>query len=180
MDPAQRFADAWRARCGLRPLDHPTFSGVSSVWRVELHPAQGDDVAITVSDLDAGGFVEVRALDRAGRDHAMIDAGLAPWTRPLPEVHPRVWEAAVTADALRAMQSRLPRLPLHSEAPGADGMVVHHEARVEGVHHRFASWSPSPVRAPLHYAFVLALCDLAVRATPESGAVIHPLARYLR
>lgn len=178
-DPAQRFADAWRARCGVRPLDHPTFSGVSRVWRAELHPSHDADVVITVTDLDAGGFIEVRALDPTGRQWAGIDAGLAPWTA-LPEVRPRVWEAPLTADALEALAARMPRLPLHSYGPGGGGMSVHHEALVDGAHHRFASWSPTPARSPLHHAYVFALCELAARTIPDAASVIHPLAAYLR
>lgn len=179
MDPAQRFADAWRARCGVRPLDHPTFSGVSRVWRAELHPAFDADVVITVTDLDAGGFIEVRALALAGRQWASVDAGQAPWSS-LPEVRPQVWEGSLSAEAMESLTARMPRLPLHSYGPGVDGMTVHHEALVDGAHHRFASWSPTPSRAPLHHAYVYALCDLAARSLPEAASAIHPLARYLR
>jgi hypothetical protein len=61
-------------------------------------------------------------------------------------------------------------------------MTVLHEALVHGELHRFSSWSPSPQRAPLHHAWVVALCSLAARTfpDPEAQAVIHPLASYLR
>lgn len=179
MNPWQRFEDAWRVRCGLRPLDHPVFSGVSRVWRVALHPAHGADVVITVTDLDAGGFIEVRALAPEGRQWARIDAGLAPWTA-LPEARPQVWEAPLSAEALEGLASQMPRLPLHSEHPGVDGLTVRHEALVDGAQHRFSSWCPTRARAPLHHAYVWSLCELATRVIPETGGVLHPLARYLQ
>lgn len=181
-DPWQRYTDAWRARCALRPLDHPTFSGVSRVWRVELHPSFHDDVAITVTDVDAGGWIELRALPVAARHWAMRDAGMSAQVQGDPPV-PRVWEATVSADAMDALAAAMPKLPLYSVAPaGRDGMTVDHEALVDGAHHRFSSWSPTPARAPLHYAWVVALCDLAARTLrdPAAQAVIHPLAAYLR
>ena len=181
-DPWQRYAEAWRARCALPPLDHPMFSGVSRVWRAELHPTFHDDVAITVTDIDAGGWIELRSLPLAARSWAMLDAGMSAQAQGDPP-RPRVWEAVVGADALDALAAAMPRLPLLSVPQGArDGMTVLHEALVYGEHHRFSSWCPSPSRAPLHHAYVVALCALASRSFPDPAAqaVIQPLAQYLR
>lgn len=181
-DPWQRYTDAWRARCALRPMDHPTFSGVSRVWRVELHPAFHDDVAITVTDVDAGGWIELRALPLSARAWAMRDAGMSAAVQGDPP-QPRVWEATVSADAMEALAAAMPKLPLYTVSHGErDGMTVIHEALVDGAHHRFSSWCPSPARAPLHHAWVVALCALAARSflDPAAQAVIHPLAAYLR
>ncbi len=139
-DPlAQRYLDAWRARCGLHPLDHPTFARVSRVWRVELHPSFHEDVAITVTDIDAGGWIELRVLHPSARSWALHDAGMGP---PLPgdPPAPRVWEATVPADVLEALAAAMPRLPLHSvDQPGRDGMTVQHEALLDGELHAFRS-----------------------------------------
>lgn len=180
-DPWQRYDEAWRARCGLRPLEHPTFSGVSRVWRATLHPTFHDDLAVTVTDMDAGGFVELRALAQVARTWAMRDAGLPALVAGDAPV-PRVWEAPVSADVLADLAAQMPRLPLHSLPAGRDGMVVHHEALVDGAVHRFTSWSPTPARAPLHHAWVVALCGLAARTftDPAAQAAVHPLAAYLR
>lgn len=181
-DPWQRYTDAWRARCALRPLDHPTFSGVSRVWRVELHPAFHDDVAITVTDVDRGGWIELRGLSHVARAWAMRDAGMHASPQGEPP-RPRVWEGTLSADALESLAAAMPRLPLHTvPVAGRDGITVDHEAVVDGAHHRFSSWCPTPSRAPLHYAYVVALCDLAARTfrEPEARAIIHPLAGYLR
>lgn len=178
----RRYDEAWRARCGLRPMDHPTFSGVSRVWRVELHPSFHDDVAVTVTDMDTGGFVELRALGATARGWAMSDAGLAP-PPAMPPPAPRVWESTVSADALEALAAQMPRLPLHSLAPGGrDGMNVVGEALVDGAAHRFTAWSPTPRTSPLHHAWVVALCSLAARVIPDPAAqaALHPLAAYLR
>lgn len=182
IDPWQRYAEAWRARCGLPPLDHPLFSGVSRVWRAELHPTFHDDLAITVTDIDAGGWIELRAMPLAARAWAMLDAGMSAPVHGDPPT-PRVWEAVLGTDALEALAAAMPRLPLHSVQQGArDGMTVLHEALIHGELHRFSSWSPSPARAPLHHAYVVALCSLAARAFPDPAAqaLIHPLASYLR
>lgn len=180
MDAWQRFIDAWRARCGVKPLDHPIFSGVSRVWRVELHPAFHDDVVITVTELLRGGFIELRALGRDARAWATLDAGgVASPSGEAPT--PRVWEAPLSSAQLEALAARMPALPLHSLPSGRDGMTVLHEAMLDGVVHRFASWSPSFARAPLHRAYVGALCELAAQTLSDPGAqaVIHPLAAYL-
>jgi hypothetical protein len=181
-DPWQHYPDAWRARCGLRRLDHPSFEGLSRVWRVELHPTFHDDVAITVTDIDVGGWIELRVLPAAARTWAMHDIGLRAVLQGEPPT-PRVWEAAVTAEALDAVAAAMPRLPLHSvPVEGRDGITVHFEAVLEGTAHAFDAWCPSPRRAPLHYAFLAALCGLAARTFPDPAAqaAVQPLADYLR
>lgn len=177
----QRFLEAWRARCGLRPLDHPIFSGVGRVWRVEMHPAFHDDVAVTVTEMSSGGFIELRALGREAHAWATLDAGgQAQPAGPAPA--PRVWEAPVTTEQVEALAARMPRLPLHSLPIGIDGMIVLHEALLDGAPLRFWSWSPTLARAPLHREYVVALCELAASALrePAAQAALHPLAAYLR
>ncbi len=181
-DTWQRYTAAWRALAGVRPLDHPTFSGVSRMWRAEMHPTFHDDVVITLTDVDAGGWIELRVVPAKARAWAMATAGIgAPVLGEPPAA--RVWEDAVKLDALEAAAASMPRLPLHSVAAmGRDGMVVDHEAIIDGATHRFTSWSPTPARAPLHYAYVVALCTLAARrfADPDAQAAVHVLAGYLR
>lgn len=172
----------WRELSGVRPLDHTAFSGVSRVWRAEMHPTFHDDVVITLTDLDAGGWIELRVIPAAVRSWAMGAAGLAAPSHGDPP-SPRVWEDAVSAPVLDAVAASMPRLPLHSvNEGGRDGMTVFHEATVDGATHRFSSWSPSHARAPLHHAYVVALCTLAARrfADPAAQAAIQPLAMYLR
>jgi len=182
LDPWQQYPDAWRTLCGLHRLDHPTFEGVSRVWRVELHPSFHDDVAITVTDIDVGGWIELRVLHASARMWAMHAVGLpAVLQRERPA--PKVWEASVTTAALDGLAAVMPRLPLHSLPPqGRDGITVHFGAVLEGIHHAFDAWCPTPQRAPLHYAYLAALCELAVRTFPDPAAqaALHPLAAYLR
>lgn len=181
-DPWQRYTAVWREICGLRPLDHPSFASVSRVWRAEMHPTFHDDVVITVTDVDAGGWIELRVLPQAARSWALGSAGLsAPVHGDPPPA--RVWEDVVPADVLESLAAAMPRLPLHSvPASGRDGMTVHHDALIDGVEHRFSSWCPTPRSAPLHHAYVVALCTLAARrfADPAAQAALHPLAAYLR
>jgi hypothetical protein len=181
MDTGQRFNEAWRARSGLKDLDHPTFSGVSRVWRAVLHPTFHDDVSVTVTELDRGGFIELRVVPADARTLSMLDAGLRAGGRP-PEPAPTVWEAALPSPALEALAAQMPRLPLHATSVGRDGMTVDHEALVDGATLRFSSWSPTPASAPLHHAYVVALCTLAARTftDPAAQAAVQPLAGYLR
>ena len=89
----------------------------------------------------------------------------------------------MTAEALDAVAAAMPRLPLHSvPVEGRDGITVHFEAVLEGATHGFDAWCPSPRRAPLHYAFLAALCGLAARTFPDPAAqaAVQPLADYLR
>ncbi len=181
-DRWQRYTAAWRALCALRPLDHPSFSDVSRVWRAEIHPAFHDDVAVTVTDVDAGGWIELRVLPAAARAWAMAAAGMtAPMLGEAPK--PRVWECALPADAVDALAASMPRLPLHNvPVAGRDGVTVDHEAVIDGVTHRFSSWCPSPSRAPLHHAYVVSLCGLAARrfTDPAALAALQSVAAYLR
>ena len=181
-DTWQRYTATWRALAGVRPLDHPAFSSVSRVWRAEMHPAFHDDVVITLTDVDAGGWIELRVVSARARAWAMVAAGMSAPVHGEPPP-PRVWEAAVKLDALEAVAASMPRLPLHSvSATGRDGMVVDHEAIIDGATHRFTSWSPTHATAPLHHAYVVALCTLAARCftDPEARAAVQPLALYLR
>ena len=181
-EPWQRYDEAWRALCGLRPLDHPTFASVSRVWRAEMHPAFHDDVAVTVLDIDAGGWIELRVMPAAARNWAMAAAGLAPVVHGDAPVA-RVWEETVSSDAIDALVAALPRLPLPSApATGRDGMTVFHETLTDGVIQRVSSWSPTPSRAPSHFAFVAALFTLATKriADPAAQSAIQSLGAYLR
>lgn len=181
-DRWQRYTALWRELCGLRPLDHTSFSGVSRVWRAAMHPTFHDDVVITLTDVDAGGWIELRVLPAQARTWAMGAAGFGAPMHGEPPA-PRVWEDVLTADALEAVAAAMPRLPLHSLAPaGRDGMTIDHEALVDGAEHRFSSWSPTQSTAPLHHAYIVALCTLAARrfADPAAQAAIQPLASYLR
>jgi hypothetical protein len=182
-DRQLRYTAAWRALAGLRPLAHPAFAGVARVWRVELHPTFLDDVVITVTDVDAGGWVELRVVPMAARQWAMAEAGYgvaAPMGKAPP---PRVAEATVPADALEALAAGMPRLPLHTVPNnGRDGMFVDCEALLDGAAHRFAWWAPPPTPSPLHRAFTTSLCALAVaRVTdPVAAAAVQALAPYFR
>ena len=181
-DRQLRYTAAWRARAGLRPLDHPAFAGVARVWRVALHPTFHDDVVITVTDMDAGGFVELRVVPLAARQWAMAEAGYGV-ARPTGDAPPpRVIEATVPADALDALASAMPRLPLHSvPGGGRDGMFIDCEALVDGATHRFSWWVPSHHPSPLHHAFTTSLCALAIaRVSDPAAAAVQGLAPYFR
>jgi hypothetical protein len=182
-DRQLRYAAAWRALVGLRPLDHPAFANVARVWRVELHPTFHDDVVITVTDVDAGGWVELLVVPLAARQWAMAEAGYgvaAPMGRPPP---PRVAEATVPADALDALAAGMPRLPLHSVPDaGRPGIFVDCSALVDGAAHRFSWWAPPPAPSPLHHAYTTALCALAAARISDAVAVaaVQALAPYFR
>ncbi|MDB4929487.1 MAG: hypothetical protein JWM10_1971 [Myxococcaceae bacterium] len=183
-DRQLRYTAAWRALAGLRPLDHPAFASVARVWRVELHPTFHDDVVITVTDVDAGGWIELRVVPLAARQWAMAEAGYGVAAPMGPPPAPRVAEATVPADALDALAAAMPRLPLHT-APnggGRDGIFVDCEALLDGAAHRFAWWAPPPTPSPLHRAYTTSLCALAVaRITdPAAVAAVQALAPYFR
>ncbi len=147
-----------------------------------MHPTFHDDVVITLTDIDAGGWIEMRVVPAAVRAWAMAAAGMGAPVHGEPPAA-RVWEDAVSAEALDAVAAAMPRLPLHSvNEGGRDGMTVYHEATVDGVTHRFSSWSPTHARAPLHHAYIVALCTLAARrfADPAAQAAVQPIASYLR
>lgn len=178
----QRYNDAWRSLCGVRPLDHPTFTNVSRVWRAEMHPAFHDDVVVTVIDIDAGGWIELRVLASAARAWAMASAGLGPPVHGDPPAA-RVWEEAVPADAIDALAAAMPGLPLQEvPAQGRDGIIVLHDTLIDGVVRHASSWCPTPTRAPLHFAYVAALFTLAKKRfeDPAAQAAIQSLGAYLR
>jgi len=104
-----------RAAMGLHELDHPTFAGLPRAWRAVFYPSFHDAVAITLSDLDVGGWID-------------------------------------------------------------------YAAKVDGQLSAFSAWCPTPARAPLHYAYAVTLCQVAVHtiADPAAHAAVNALAPYLR
>ncbi len=185
LDPRwQSYREHWRASLGLLPLDHPSFQRTSRVWRVTLLPSFHSDVAITVTDLDVGGWLELRVADPALRGYAMTAAGIAGGTTShATPPSPRVWESTVTAEALERLSRAMPRLPLHSLPPaGRDGITVECEALIHGERFAFDAWCPTLSRAPLHHGFAVGLCTLAwqVIADPAGRAALDATAPYLR
>ena len=182
-DRQLRYTAAWRALAGLRPLDHPAYAGVARVWRVEMHPTFHDDVVITVTDVDAGGWIELRVVPQAARQWAMAEAGYGVARPPGDPPAPRVTEVTVPADALDALAAAMPRLPLHSvPGSGRDGMFVDCQAVLDGAEHRFSWWVPSPTPSPLHHAFTTSLCALALARVTDAttAAAVQALAPYFR
>lgn len=178
-----RYTAAWRALAAVRPLDHPAYAGVARVWRVELHPTFHDDVVITVTDIDAGGWIELRVVSQATRQWAMAEAGYGV-ARPLGDAPAsKVTEVTASAEALEALADAMPRLPLHSvPGSGRDGMFVDCQAVLDGAEHRFSWWTPSPTPSPLHRAFTTSLCTLALSrvSDPAAVAAVQCLAAYFR
>ncbi|MEI8256838.1 MAG: hypothetical protein WCJ30_14280 [Deltaproteobacteria bacterium] len=179
----RRYDEAWRELIGLRGLDHATFSGVTRVWRVVMHPTFHDDVAITVTDVDAGGWIELRVLSANARAWAMSAVG---YQVPMPlgsPPQPTVWETTLSAAAVEALAASIPALPLPPAAmSGVDGIHVDLEGQIDGRVHRAWCWSPSPRREPAHYAFVRVLCMIASQqfADPAAQTAIRALEPYFR
>lgn len=182
-DRPLRFRAFVRAAMGLHELDHPTFAALPRVWRAVFYPSFHDAVAITLSDLDVGGWVDVRAADRTVLDAAMVSVGWAQpagFAAPSP---PRVWEATVKEAVLESVTAAMPRLPLHSvPMAGRDGIWIDYFARVDGQPSAFSAWCPTVARAPLHHAYAVTLCQVAVQtvADPSAHAAVNALAQYLR
>lgn len=179
----QRFDHDWRELMGLHPLDHPLFAGVSRVWRVTLHPSFHDDLAITVTDIDAGGWLELRVLPSAARTWAMASAGYAVAAPFGPPPKPALFETTLNADALERFAASMPPRPLPAWfQAGRDGVNVDHESLANGTIERAWSWSPSPQRAPAHYHFVRAMCVLALErfTDPAAQHAVRAIETYLR
>lgn len=168
---------------GLKPLDHPLFATVARVWRVTLHPSFHDDVAVTVTDIDAGGWIELRVLPASARAFAMAAAGYAvsaPFGSP---PKPVVFETTLSADVLERFAASMPPRPLPPTMTGGrDGVNVDHETLADNAIERAWSWSPTPQRAPAHYAFVRSMCVLALErfADPAAQTALRAIEGYLR
>lgn len=182
-DRPTRYRAFVRSALRLHELDHPTFAGMARTWRAVLYPAFHDAVAITLSDLDVGGWIDVRAADKSIQHAAMVSVGWAPPAGFAPPSPPRVWESTVKGSVLESVLEAMPRLPLHSVPPaGRDGIWIDCFAKIDGELSAFSAWSPTQARAPLHFAYAATLCRVAVLTLtdPAGRAAVDALAGYLR
>lgn len=151
------------------------------MWRVVMHPTFHDDVAVTVTDLDAGGWIELRVVPAAARAWAMATAGLGPWMQGAPP-SPRAVEAVLSAAQIDSVAASMPAYPFF-DVPigGRDGMTVEHEALVGAEVFRNRSWSPGPRSATVHHRQLVALCTLAAQTVADATLLtpLHAVAGYL-
>ncbi|MBL8604702.1 MAG: hypothetical protein JNK72_22440 [Myxococcales bacterium] len=181
-DPMARSRALLCEAMGLVALEHSRFERVDAVWRAVFFPAFHDVVAVTLSDIGVGGWVEVRAADLSLREATLAAAGMRPPVST-PPAAPGVWEATVKAAMSDAALAAMPNLPLHSvPVRGRDGVWIAYEAKVGQTVSRFSAWSPNPREAPLHYAIASTLCQVAVACVgdPVGQRVLHAIAPYLR
>lgn len=171
-----RWERAWRARAGVRPLDHPDLARAARVWRLVVHPEMSRDVVVTAVETPSGGRVELRAIAHSARDHADHDLG-----HPVPPAAcpptPRVWEASVSSDALETLAAQWPPLPPSADVPARwHGTTLVAESRLGGELRRRVTWRASAEGPASHDARSLALFALArgLFPDPDPQAALDP------